>query len=155
METEKLNQIIEDFINFIESDLTKKLDRDKILLVHLDSLGFIQAHLDFIFDENDYEEPPLLIYDVKYNLIKNNFNNYGCYNLPEEIDENISETNIIVGDAIDDIVDIYLELKEIQWRFIHTSQNDALWNLENNYKFHWGTHLRNLQRYVYFKHYGN
>ncbi|MBI2519295.1 MAG: DUF5063 domain-containing protein [Bdellovibrio sp.] len=147
----KITQIINEFIEFIEQEWRDKINRNKKLLMLLDSLALAQADIKYKFDEMDYPDPPKNHFSEVMKLVRQKFNDFGNYNWPAEIEENLSKTDIIVGDAIDDILDIYREMKEIQWRLKNTSANDALWCFENHYNIHWGTHLRNLQRYVHYK----
>jgi hypothetical protein len=50
-----------------------------------------------------------------------------------------------MGDDIDDITDIAIELYDASWRLDHTSADDALWYFSNSYSTHWEQHLRKLQ----------
>jgi Domain of unknown function (DUF5063) len=73
------------------------------------------------------------------------FPELGYYNTPSSITQHIAEAEIDVGDAIDDITDIAIELYDVLWRFDHTSADDALWYFSNSYFTHWEQHLRQLQ----------
>lgn len=59
------------------------------------------------------------------------------------------ESEIGVGDAVDDLADIAMDLAGVAWRFEHTSAADALWHYEHLYRIHWGEHLRDLQRFLH------
>ena len=67
------------------------------------------------------------------------------------LSDSIENSDIIVGDAIDDICDIVGDLQEVLWCFENTSENDALWHYEINFRSHWGRHLRDLQLYLHDK----
>jgi hypothetical protein len=151
MKTAEILEIVNSFVQFIESDLTNVEEIDRKLLMHLDSLGLAQFFVNYEFDKSDYPDPPETNYDSIRQMVEKHFKSYGYYNTPDEIEKGLAETTILVGDAIDDIVDIYSEIKEVQWRFNKTSENDALWHFENNYLYHWGTHLRNLQGYAMYR----
>ncbi|MFN7134579.1 MAG: DUF5063 domain-containing protein, partial [Myxococcales bacterium] len=56
---------------------------------------------------------------------------------------------IMVGDAIDDIVDIANDLQQVVWRWETTSEADALWHFRFSFTSHWGAHLRALQLYLH------
>ena len=60
-------------------------------------------------------------------LVSAHFPELGYYNIPSSITNQIGTAKIDVPDAIDDIVDITRELNEVQWRWAHTSVDDALW----------------------------
>lgn len=66
---------------------------------------------------------------------------------------NPSETagSVIVGDAIDDILDIARDLSEVIWRYENVGAEDADWHFRLLYQCHWGVHLRDLSRYLHEK----
>ena len=154
MNNEEIKKLIDSFIEFVDVDAKQPIDRERNLMLLLDSLGLSQAYINFEFDEKDYPDPPMENEKLIRERITQNFQDYGFYNCAEEIEDKISKTGIIVGDAIDDLVDIYKELFEVSWRWQNTSIADALWHYDYMYRSHWGLHLRNLQLYVFNKQYG-
>lgn len=141
--------LIEKFIKFVDESSKQSPDREKSLLALLDSLGASMASISYEFDDRDYPDPPEKNKKKLRERISSNFSEYGYYNCAEDISVKISETNIVVGDAIDDILDIYIEISKVSWRLDNTSIDDALWHYDNMYWSHWGYHLRNLQLYVF------
>jgi len=73
----------------------------------------------------------------------------GYYNLPEHITHQIGETNWLIGDAIDDLADIFGDLQEVLWYYENNYSNDALWHLSFGYRSHWGYHAENLLWYLH------
>jgi hypothetical protein len=73
------------------------------------------------------------------------FPQLGLYNVPEHVTEKIAETEVGVGDAIDDLADIYVDLKNVLWHWKHSSEERALWHLWFAFTFHLKPHLRDLQ----------
>jgi hypothetical protein len=73
----------------------------------------------------------------------------GYYNVPSSITKELGESKVLLGDGIDDIVDILLDLKGVLWRLDNTSVDDALWDLNQGFQYHWGLHLRDLQLYLH------
>ncbi len=57
----------------------------------------------------------------------------------------------LVGDAIDDILDITNDLKEVLWRFDRFGAEDAHWYFRMLFQIHWGEHLRGLAGYLYWR----
>jgi hypothetical protein len=55
----------------------------------------------------------------------------------------------MIGDAIDDIMDIANDLKEVLWRFERFGAEDAHWHFRFLFEVHWGQHLRDLARYLH------
>ena len=56
-----------------------------------------------------------------------------------------------IGDAIDDILDITNDLKEVLWRFDRLGTDDAHWYFRMLFQIHWGEHLRGLSHYLYWR----
>ena len=56
---------------------------------------------------------------------------------------------VLVGDAIDDILDIANDLKEVVWRFDRFGADDANWHFRFLFQIHWGRHLRDLAGYLH------
>ena len=73
------------------------------------------------------------------------FPNYGLYRAPgvEPEDE------FLLGDAIDDLGDIAIDLAEVAWLWENAGESAALWQFFFGFESHWGSHLRNLQWYVH------
>jgi hypothetical protein len=58
---------------------------------------------------------------------------------------------VLVGDAIDDLADLYAELRGVDWLSINSGQADALWHFRFGYQSHWGRHLLDLRSYLHWK----
>jgi hypothetical protein len=135
---------IEAFVDVVEAKTLTAEERLGRLPRVLDSLALV-AHSDtFGLDETDYPEEPREDYQATYEAVGRHFPTLGYYNVPDSITREIGESKIGVGDAIDDIVDILLDLKGVLWRFKNTSVDDALWDLNQSFLSHWGLHLRGL-----------
>ncbi len=142
---------VNEFISFIfKKDEINDIDE---LIVQLDKLAVSLARVEYQFDEKDYPDSPRMEHDEIRKQVEKRFPSLGYYNTVFEVLEVGESVSPITGDAIDDISDITQDLMEVSWCFQNTSENDALWHLENSYSTHWGRHLRNLQLYLYaFKH---
>ena len=124
------------------------------LIKKLDELPFLLYSSEFEFDEKDYPDPPEIEYQKIRKQIELKFPELGYYKIPEFDEYSLESTGeLIVGDAIDDVTDIVIDLLEIEWFFQNTSEADALWHLDTSYRAHWGKHLRELQLYLYRQHY--
>ena len=154
MNNKEIKKLIDDFVEFIDAGSKRSIDREKSLMLLLDSLGLSQAYINYNFDEKDYPDPPTENEKIIRERISKNFSDFGYYNYADDIEDKVAETDTIVGDAIDDLVDIYKEISEVRWRWENTSIEDALFHYDTMYKSHWGCHLRNLQLYVFSKQYG-
>jgi hypothetical protein len=81
-----------------------------------------------------------------YREVANRFPDYGIYALAdplEPIDQQMS-----AGDAIDDLADITLDMREVVWLAEHVGLEDAHWSFRLHF-FHWGQHARELSLYLH------
>ncbi len=146
--TMTIKTTINNFIQYVLGSNQAEQDLS-VLITHLDKLALLAGQVTYQFDETDYPESPDNNYAQMRTIVESRFPTLGFYNTCEDVSEKIGETSILVGDAIDDIVDILGDLKEVSWCFDNTSENDALWHFENSYRSHWGWHLRELQGYLH------
>jgi hypothetical protein len=96
-------------------------------------------------DDNDETRPAEI--NAVYKDIGSRFTAFGHYSTVFGID--VSE-EALIGDAIDDILDITNDLKEVLWRYERFGVDDANWYLRMLYQIHWGEHLRRLAYYLYW-----
>lgn len=61
----------------------------------------------------------------------------------------------MVGDAIDDLCDIERELLTVRWHADRGRWADAAFAFRFGYESHWGQHLHELRRYLYFLQFGH
>jgi hypothetical protein len=91
-------------------------------------------------------EPCRSDYRQLYQALGARFPNLGLYACADPT-EVLHEP--LVGDAIDDLADIVLDLQEVLWRFDHLGADDALWHFRFLFRSHWGRHLRELALYLH------
>lgn len=58
-----------------------------------------------------------------------------------------------MGDAIDHLLDLTLDMREVVWLADHAGLNDAHWSFRLLY-FHWGRHARELSLYLHSRLFG-
>ncbi len=154
MDKKSLINSINDFFDVVHSDM-ENAERIRALIRALDFLAIQYHQIEPAVDESNYPdiEPPKRTfekkYDATYQMIGRQFPNLGYYNEVDEINDKIAETKISIGDAIDDLTDIYNELKNVMWYFDNSSDNHALSYFEMSYRTHWEKHLRGLQLCLY------
>jgi hypothetical protein len=141
----EIRDAAQEFIALIEDEATSSDDRMSRLRRSLDRLAYLQHDVSYTFDERDYPDAPRKDYSATRQVVSARFPELGFYNTPDSVTQHIAETKISVGDAIDDISDIAIDLYEVLWRFDHTTVDDALWYFEFSYVSHWEYHLRELQ----------
>lgn len=96
-------------------------------------------------DESD-DTPPDEI-DATYEKIGSRFPRFGHYGTIFGIDVS---AEALIGNAIDDILDITNDLKKVLWRYERFGADDANWYFRFLYQIHWGEHLRGLANYLYW-----
>ncbi len=145
---QKIRDAITEFITLIGDDVIPTEDRTQRLRRSLDRFALIQHYVSYTFDDRDYPDTPRKDYNALRKTVSAHFPELGYYNTPSSITQQIAEAEIEVGDAIDDITDIAIELYDVLWRFDYTSPDDGLWYFSNSYSTHWEQHLRELQLYL-------
>jgi hypothetical protein len=133
------------FLDFVTSDAT---DADlHVLCEALDrlSLAYHQAPRGSL--ESDAEPPGTDNTNLR-ETISRRFPTLGFYATTTPAED--PDSAVMMGDAIDDLLDIARELKEIVWRWENTGPNDAAGHFRFLYEVHWGQHLHDLRRYLHF-----
>src|SRR2546428_5202377 len=103
MTKEEIYKTITDFLDLIFNGKGSIEENEKELLFLLDKIAVAYHYSEYEFDNTEYPEPPAKDYSQMRNIVSERFLNFGFYNLPESFTTNITETGIMIGDAIDDI----------------------------------------------------
>ena len=99
-------------------------------------------------EPNDSDDEPPSEIQVTHADIAARFPDFGYYGTVFGIDV---PGEVVVGDAIDDILDITNDLKQVLWRFDQFGADDAHWYFRMLFQIHWGEHLRDLAGYLYWR----
>lgn len=97
-------------------------------------------------------EPPQRDYQALRNKIGALFPTLGYYaaaSAGETLDAEIT-----VGDAIDDLSDIYSELQDVAWCLAHTSAEDGARLYRFGFSHHWGRHVCDVRGAIHFELFG-
>ncbi len=150
-----VQKIVKEFLSFTQNEKPQQNDLNELITL-LDKLALSTSTIVYKFDETNYPAPPEIDSGKIREKVEKKFPEFGFYNVVDDFVENIGDSEILVGDAIDDISDIVHDLEEVVWCFENTSKDDALWTFEFSFNSHWGKHLRDLQLYLHYKkHIGN
>lgn len=93
-------------------------------------------------------EPPAPSYEALTARLKKRFPKFGFYNTVTPSKEAVGCCSVSVGDAIDDIADIYLDLAGALWYFDNGDPALCLWQAKLLF-FHWGRHAICLKSFLH------
>lgn len=150
----ELKIVIDDFIDLIENGTCSIKQNINQLRRLLDELSTGLQIVSTTFADLKFPDPPNRNQQKLRNLVCSRFPDYGLYNIPKSVIGRIGEPGVVVGDAIDDIVDITTDLSKVAWRWEHNNSDDAIWYFYQSYVSHWGSHLRFLQLYIHLSIHG-
>lgn len=81
-----------------------------------------------------------------YREVAQRFPDYGLYPVANPVAA--PEDAAMMGDAIDDLSDLTLDMREVLWLADHIGLDDAHWSFRLCF-FHWGRHARELSLYLH------
>lgn len=106
-----------------------------------DREGALRAALDGLAPRADYRALRECIAPL--------FPSLGLYNEALHLADKVGESELSMGDALDDLTDIAMDMHSVLFRWENTSEEDALWHFRFGFESHWGLHLRSLQLYLH------
>ncbi|MEN9564423.1 MAG: hypothetical protein RIR73_2667 [Chloroflexota bacterium] len=151
MERKDIFDVVRDFFALLNSPNTSEDEFENVraLVRVLDDLARAYHFVIYEFDgqANDPPAHDLQLYSAMRNLAGSKFPTLGDYSTVDPLEVPTSE--ILTGDALDDIADIACDLQDVLWCLENTSESNALFHFQIRYDSHWGRHLRYLQVYLY------
>lgn len=145
MNAEDVRDSLKGFLALVTSPAPRSLEE---LIAALDRLASsVHSARGHSPGEND-ADPPLSDPERRRRQVQAAFPELGLYS--QAADPLVpSSTELVVGDAVDDVADISLDIEEALWLWEHESESEALWSLCFLFDSHWGLHLRSLQLYLH------
>ena len=139
---------INDIVKYgLQSDLIVN-DKEKLLERDLVKVYNLYFEINYKFDFNEfpdfYKVEPL---NIRQN-IESNFKDFGFYKTILDINDIGNLKDNAIGDAIDDLTDITIDLLEIKWRIINNSLEDGLWFFELIFHSHTQQHILDLLNFM-------
>ena len=123
-------------------------DKEKLLERNLVKIYNLYFEIKYNFDQRDFPDfDKSLLPDIRQN-VQTNFNGFGFYKTSREIDNLDDSINFTIGDSIDDLTDIIIDLLEIKWRIENNSWADGLWFFELTFYSHTQQHILDLLNYM-------
>ena len=135
------------YFQVIETPPADEIARLRALGVVLDQLSNAYAaapEAPFV-DGND--PPERHDYKAMCDRVRQAFPKFGYYAVVDPVPD--PDAEVTMGDAIDDMADIALDLQQVLWLWDHARQDEAVWLFQFGYRSHWGAHLHELRRYVH------
>lgn len=142
-----LNTILE-YLDLLANGRGGATENLEALDVVLDKLALAYHFAEYETEGIVYPDAVREEYERMRKLTVEQFPDFGYYNKPSSVTGEVAEAQMFVGDAVDDVADMAVDLLEVAWRWQNTSVDDALWHFRLGYESHWGEHLRYLQLYI-------
>ncbi len=149
MKPEELKNTIESFLNLIDEGADSVEQNEYLLKIYLDRFALASSEIEVPFDYQEYLGGSSENEESLRKEICSRFPNYGFYNIPDAISKEIANTEVLVGDGIDDLLDITKELRSIKMFWDKEGSQKAMSAFLASYKQHLGDHLRELQYYIH------
>ena len=136
-----------DYLDLIERGRGSENENARALERALDGLAYAYHFAGVSLDAGS-PDSPLADYARFRSLAVVRFPSFGFYNVADPVIPESDEAKTGIGDALDDIADIAQGLAEVEWRFEHTTENDALRSFWFSYDVHLRSHIRGLQSFL-------
>lgn len=131
----------------LQPDLTET-DKEKLLVRNLVKIYDLYFDIKYKFDDTDFPDfDKSQLPDIRKN-VASNFKDFGLYRTILDINDITNLRENAIGDAIDDLSDIIIDLLEIKCRIDNNSMDDGLWFFELTFYSHTEQHILNLLNYV-------
>lgn len=143
---------IDGFIACVETDFAATEARVAATARALDRLSLAYHEGTDIADATGEGEPPEHDYKATRERIAALFPTLGYY-ASAPVGETL-DAEMTVGDAVDDLADIYSEVLDVAWCFANTSEADAVRLFRFGFKHHWGRHLADVRGAIHYELFG-
>ena len=136
--------IINEIIKYgLEPNLVEP-HKEKLLERNLCNIYDMHFEISYEFDETEFQDFDKSIYSEVRRNVTSNFKDFGLYKIILDLDDLTKSMEVGIGDAIDDLSDIIIDLLEIKWRIENNSLEDGLWFFEIIFNSHTKKHVRDL-----------
>lgn len=122
------------FIKRIESG--EIMERDELLTFLTKLEGEVESLPDR-FDARDYPEFDGIEYEIRQQMVIKVCPYLGLF-----------EDGESYLDGVDDLADIYEDLKQVEWSLNNTSEDDAIWHYKFLYAHHFKDHIAYLKKQI-------
>lgn len=140
------------FVACIEDPFPTSQDRVAATARALDRLSLAYHDGTDINNAPSEAEPPERDYQALREKVAANYPTLGYY-AAAPAGETL-DADMTVGDAIDDLTDIYSELLDVRWCLEHTGEEDAMRLYRFGFSHHWGRHVCDVRGAIHYELFG-
>ena len=126
---------------------------DEALLAALDRLVEAYHQTPDAGPSDTQLEAPRLDGVALHHEVAARFPDYGYYPVSDPTGSPEDPAATMVGDAVDDLVDLTSDMRQVVWLAEHLGVDDAHWCYRLLY-FHWARHARELALYLHARQFG-
>jgi hypothetical protein len=145
---EELIIIIDEIVKY---GLNPNLDiANKEILLEKHLVKIYSLYFEILNENNNIDYPSFdksQLPNIRQN-IESNFKNFGFYKAVTNINDIYNMDECVLGDAIDDLVDITLDLLQVKWRIENNSLNNGLWYFKFIFQAHTQQHILGLLNFM-------
>ena len=146
-----MNELIPTINEIVKYGLLPDLtisDKEKLLERNLVKIYDLYFDIEYEFDETDFPNfDQSQLPDIRQN-VSSNFKDFGFYKTILDLNDVNDLTDIALGDAIDDLSDIIMDLLEIKWRIENNSLADGLYYFQLIFHGHSQQHIIDLLNFM-------
>jgi hypothetical protein len=140
------------FVVAIEDDFPSDEARLAATARALDRLSLAYHEGADLSAQDSEGEPPQRDYQALREMVGERFPTLGYY-ATAPAGETL-EAEVTMGDAIDDLTDIYSELMDVAWCFANTTAEDAVRLYRFGFAHHWGRHVCDVRGAIHYELFG-
>lgn len=145
---EELISTINEIVKYGLNQNLKIVNKEQLLEEHLVKIYGLYFEIRNECDDIDYPSfDNSQLPNIRQN-IESNFKNFGFYKVAININDIYDTDECTLGDAIDDLVDVTLDLLEIKRRIENNSLNDGLWYFKFILQAHTKQHILDLLNFM-------
>jgi hypothetical protein len=139
---------IDEIVKFGLFPNLKNENKNELLEKNLVKIYSMYFEANYKFDEKDYEEFDIEKFPNIRQNIETNFKDFGFYKMLLDINDFENKTENTLGDSVDDLLDIIIDLLEVKWRIENNSLDDGLWFFKFIFRSHTQQHILDLLNYI-------
>ncbi|MCY0979087.1 DUF5063 domain-containing protein [Chryseobacterium wangxinyae] len=139
---------INEIIKFGLYPSLSETNKETLLEKNLIKIYSLYFDITYTFDKAKYPDFNKKQFRNVQKNVESNFKDFGFYKIILDIQNIDGLQESALGDAIDDLSDIILDLLEIKWRINNNSLNDGLWYFKFIFHAHTQEHIIGLLNFM-------